>query len=150
MNKQLLRKVCNVSSRGFTLIELMIVVAVIAIIAAVAIPSYDAYVERAHRTECKAFAMDIASRQRRHWTQNNTFADGGAFVADLSMPNGIFSENSLCTATTIGGDTFTITVTMVRADNTCGPLTLTNTGLRGVVGLALPGDRDAINNCWIR
>jgi len=148
VNKQLLKKVSIVSSRGFTLIELMIVVAIVAILAAVAIPSYQAFIEDGRRAECKAFAMDIASRQERSWTQNNTYANAGNFVANLSMPNGDQSENSFCTATTTGGDTFTITVTMTPADNTCGPLTLTNTGVRGVVGLALPADRDAINYCW--
>jgi type IV pilus assembly protein PilE len=118
--------------QGFTLIELMIVVAIVAILAAVAVPSYQAYVESGRRAEGKAFALDIASRQERFWTQNSTYADTltGTCGTCLNMPAAT-SENGYYSGATTGGNTFTITVTPTPADSKCGALTLTNTGVRG-------------------
>ncbi|WP_320158968.1 type IV pilin protein [Marinobacter litoralis] len=77
-------------SQGFTLIELMIVVAIIGIIAAIAYPSYQEYVERTRRGDAKAVLMQFASAMERFYTQNNTYigADGGtsAITATLTAP----------------------------------------------------------------
>lgn len=53
---------------GFTLIELMIVVAIIAILAMIAYPSYRQYVLRSHRVEAKSLLLDAAVRQERLYT----------------------------------------------------------------------------------
>ena len=47
---------------GFTLIEVMIVVAIIAILAAIAYPSYQEYVKRAHRADAQRLALEMARR----------------------------------------------------------------------------------------
>lgn len=52
-------------NRGFTLIELMIVVALIGILAAIAYPSYQQYVLKSKRTEAKAALMDLAQNQEK-------------------------------------------------------------------------------------
>ena len=67
------------ASGGFTLIELMIVVAIIGILAAIAYPSYQGYVEKTRRGDAKAVLMQFASALERYYTQNNTYigADGG-------------------------------------------------------------------------
>jgi type IV pilus assembly protein PilE len=61
-------------SNGFTLIELMIVVAVLGIIAAIAIPSYNNYVLRANRTVAKTVIMRIAGNQESFFTDRKTYA----------------------------------------------------------------------------
>ena len=58
---------------GFTLLELMIVVAVIGILAAIAYPSYAAYVARGKRAECRAGALQTMQQQDRYFTQYNTY-----------------------------------------------------------------------------
>ena len=49
--------------RGFTLIEVVIVMAVAAILAAIAIPNYSEFVMRSHRSAVQSFISDVASRQ---------------------------------------------------------------------------------------
>lgn len=60
---------------GFTLIELMVVVAVVAILAAVAIPSYQEQVRKSRRGQAQADLVELAQRAERFHTVNNSYAD---------------------------------------------------------------------------
>jgi len=62
-------------STGFTLIELMIVVAIIGIIAAIAYPSYQDQVRKSKRTDGHSKIMDAMARQERYFSENNTYTD---------------------------------------------------------------------------
>lgn len=58
-------------ARGFTLIELMVVVAIVAIIAAIAVPSFNESVRKSRRSEAITTLADLQLRQER-WRSNNT------------------------------------------------------------------------------
>ena len=60
-------------NNGFTLIELMIVVAIVGILAAVAYPAYTDSVAKGKRAEARAAVMDLLQQQERYLTQMNTY-----------------------------------------------------------------------------
>ena len=60
-------------NNGFTLIELMIVVAIVGILAAVAYPAYTDSVAKGKRAEARAAVMDLLQQQERYFTQMNTY-----------------------------------------------------------------------------
>ena len=60
-------------TRGFTLIELMIVLVVIAVLAAIALPSYQTYVIRAKRAQAQQVMQDIANREEQFRLDARTY-----------------------------------------------------------------------------
>lgn len=61
-------------AKGFTLIEMMIVVALLGIISAIAIPQYRQYIVRGNRAAAQAFMMDIANREKQYLLDVRTYA----------------------------------------------------------------------------
>jgi type IV pilus assembly protein PilE len=79
------------SMRGFTLVELMIVVGIIAILAAVAMPAYNRYGFRARRSEGQEFLLKVASAQERYFATFNKYAP--SVINDLKYTTD-FTEHS--------------------------------------------------------
>lgn len=75
--------------KGFTLLEMVVVVAVIGILLGIAIPSYQNYVIRSNRTEGQALLSDAAARQERYYSQN----PGVGYTKDVAKL-GMSSANS--------------------------------------------------------
>lgn len=62
--------------QGFTLVELMIVIAIIGILAAIAIPSYTNYVRQARATEATGALADMRIRMEQYFQDNRTYVGG--------------------------------------------------------------------------
>ncbi|GHD48516.1 type IV pilin protein [Marinobacter persicus] len=71
---------------GFTLIELMIVVAIIGIIAAIAYPSYTNHVEKTRRSDAQGALMGLASAMERHYATNNSYLGAASGGGDTGSP----------------------------------------------------------------
>lgn len=67
--------------RGFTLVEVMIVVAIIAILAAVAVPAYRDYVLRGRLVDATTALSTFRAEMERHYQENRTYQTSGAFTS---------------------------------------------------------------------
>ena len=71
---------------GFTLIEVLIVVAILGILMSIAVPAYNEYVRRAHRAAAQQFLLDVAQRQEQYLLDNRQYATIlGAGAGGLGM-----------------------------------------------------------------
>lgn len=129
--------------RGFSLIELMIVVAVVAILSAIAYPSYQHYLLVSHRVEAKNMLLDAANRQETYFMDFNRYTSS---AVALNIP-----ENSASgfyhLVISAAGNTFTLFATASGAqgsDSDCIIFSIDQNGARSATRLG-----DTLNNeCW--
>lgn len=118
--------------KGFSLIELMIVVAVVAILASVGYPSYVNHVVRANRAAAKAQMMDIANRQQQFLLSNRAYVPKTTLEASgYSLPAEVGARYDY--SITVGTDTvpsYTITFAPKGAQAGDGTLTLNSEGVK--------------------
>ncbi len=156
------------STRGFTLIELMITVAIVGILSAIAIPAYTSYVAKARRADARTSLLQVSQFMQRFYAANDRFdvdRSGGTSVTQMATSikqspsdgTAIYQLNNAIT--TAGNYTATLTATAYTltmapitgspmAADTCGMYTLNSSGIRGnIIGgtAATSAQRDA---CW--
>lgn len=113
---------------GFTLIELMVVVAIIGILSTVAYPAYGKYLIKSHRAAAQVHLMELAQAQSQH------MADARTYTTTLSTPPAAVSERYAIAIKIEDGppSTFTITATPVTgsAQAADGALSIDSAGTR--------------------
>lgn len=113
--------------RGFTLIEVMVVVAVVAVLAAVALPNYFESVRKSRRAEAITALSTIAQRQE-NWRSNNPTYTADLSVSGLNVPNPPSGYYTLSvTFAAASSVSFTATATRAGAqsgDTRCGNFSL--------------------------
>jgi type IV pilus assembly protein PilE len=103
------------SSRGFTLIEFMVVVIVATILLSIAVPSYMSQIRQSRRTEAKTAVLDLSGREERYLTTNPAgYTNNPAFLGYVSFGAG----------NPIGGGYYYLTVCSPAA--TCAGLSMPN------------------------
>lgn len=127
----MIKNVASLRSRGFTLIELMVVVAVVAILVGIAIPSYTESVRKGRRGDAKAALVETAQIAERYRTVNGTFTGISNTVTGIakSPKQGDAAYDVVITGT---DTTFTATATPTtggpQVGDRCGVLTLNELG----------------------
>ena len=138
-------------NRGFTLTELLIVVAILGIIAALAYPSYQTSVEKSRRADAKAALLELAQFMERTYVENKTYQPGGVTPAlpFTEAPKDSGNKYYDLAFNAIGANSFTLRAAPKagtgQADDHCGTLTLAQTGQKGLVG-AHAGV--TVADCW--
>lgn len=96
------------ASKGFTLIELMIVVVVVGILASIALPSYSSYVQRSKITEATTNLSSLRVSMEQWYQDNRTYLNGTA--CGVAMPSGAAVKYFTFTCAATAG-TYLITAT---------------------------------------
>jgi len=138
---------CVMTRRGFTLVEVLVVMSILTILAAVAIPNYMAYVQRSNRAEARGRLVEATVWLERFRTETGTYA-GAVLPVGLQqtppvpqVPRYTFALGGL------GATTYTLTATPVgsMAGDVCGNLTVNQFGQR-----AFTGGGGTLAVCWNR
>jgi len=135
------------NQRGFTLIEILIVVVILAIIASIALPNYQEFVRKGNRTEAKSALLEAAQALERYYSVNGTYLSGSALpsVYKTSVPPG---SNALYTIAVVGtpsADAYTLQASRAgkMAGDPCGNFRISHTGVK-----SLDGASKTLAECW--
>jgi type IV pilus assembly protein PilE len=145
------------AAAGFTLIELMVVVVIAALLLAIAVPSYQAQVQKSHRTEARSALLDLAAREERFFSTNNaytnvaanlnysTFTPVGSGYYNVTIPPPTAANPATVPPTQAG---YAITATAIgnqASDTTCATFTVDQTGTQSSKNT---GGVDTTATCW--
>lgn len=142
---------------GFTLIEVMIVVAIVGILAGIALPSYFTYIMRSRIIEATTALGDIRSQMEKYYMDNRTYASGGACGVTTYVPDPIAafngaSKNFVIACPDPGGAALTATTYSLVATGK-GPMTgfeftLDNQNNKSTENVPAGWIKPNPNNCW--
>lgn len=138
----------NMKQDGFTLIELMVVVAIVGILAMIAYPSYELSVMKSRRSEAREALLMVAGLEERYMTANNRYGTGS--VIGLGGDTKITDHEAYKIEITLNnsGSGYVATATPLGRQNTldqaCGTLSYDNIGNKEVTG----NSSKPLSECW--
>jgi type IV pilus assembly protein PilE len=149
MNARNFERIRLTGARGFTLMEVIVVVTMLAILAAIAIPNYSEYIRRGHRAAAQEYLISLASRQVQFYLDRRAFAESdvcppvapATTCLNATPPAELANRYTVAIAAAAGPPAaFTITATPTgsQTGERCGNLTIDQTGARGA----------AATGCW--
>jgi len=142
------------TSRGFTLTELLTVVAILGILSAIAYPSYTQYVLRGKRAEAKTRLLQVAQLQERYFSENNSYTtniaallgvSGTVYSSEVNNASSGYQITAAAAPAQTIATSFVLTATPQlnqTSDTKCGTLTVANTGAKGMSGTG------SLSDCW--
>jgi type IV pilus assembly protein PilE len=147
-------------SGGFSLIELMVVVAIATILFAIAAPSYMTYIRQSRRTEARTAVLDLAGREERFFSTNGaTYADwpAAANLGYAALPvvvgGGYYTLtvcSPACAPSAVPAPSYTVTATPAAGqsqtrDLQCASFSVDSTGRQFATDST---GADATQFCW--
>ena len=135
---------CDTRIVGFSLLELLIVLAILGILLGVVCPDYNQHMVKVRRVNVTAVLLDLAGRLEQFYIRKNSYA--GASLAQLGVSDVSYtkyyqvdiratSDSYLLTALPIAGQ--------AQTDRECGALSLDQEGNKTVSGYG------NVANCWL-
>jgi type IV pilus assembly protein PilE len=141
-------------TRGFTLVELMVVIVIVSILMAIAIPSYKNSIRKSRRTDAKTALLDLAGREERFFSTNGAytnvaanlgypgwgagFAFGGGYY---TMAQPVFGAGTAATVATFALQADPVAGSDQAKDTACASFRLNSTGVQSASGTAT-------TDCW--
>ncbi|RMA82385.1 type IV pilin protein [Umboniibacter marinipuniceus] len=118
-------------AKGFTLIELMLVILIIGILAAIAMPQYDDYVTRTNRTAAQQYMLELASAEQQYLLDSRSYTSTIANLG-VSEPSAISGVYTVTIAVSAGPPRFVITAKPVAGTTQAsdGDLTINQLGVK--------------------